>query len=98
MPILGEAVIKETSTTSTTKTTVAIATASPTDVVIEENQSNHLKRKHAELEAEDGPPAQLVKAQQEAATPKSRKTALFAAALAGVVVGSVGTVLTLANI
>ncbi|KAG0280770.1 hypothetical protein BGZ96_001427 [Linnemannia gamsii] len=99
LPIMGEAVIKETSTTSTMMaTTVAITTALPMDVVVEENQGNHLKRKHAELEVGDEPSVLLVKAQQEAATPKSRKTALIAAALAGVVVGSVGTVLTLANI
>ncbi|KAF8942922.1 hypothetical protein BGZ47_005981 [Haplosporangium gracile] len=96
LPIMGEAVIEETSLTSTTTTTVTIATASPTDAIVEEGQGNHLKRKHAELE--DEPLVQLNTIQQEAQTPKSRKTALFAAALVGVVVGSVGTVLTLANI
>ncbi|KAF9151708.1 hypothetical protein BG015_006340 [Linnemannia schmuckeri] len=96
LPIMGESVIKETSLTSTTSTTVTIATASPTDAVVEKGPSNHLKRKYAELE--DEPPVQLNTIQQEAQTLKSRKTALFVAALAGVVVGSVGTVLTLANI
>ncbi|KAF9286108.1 hypothetical protein BGZ88_009230 [Linnemannia elongata] len=96
LPMAGETVIKETASISTTTTTVTIATAAPTDEVVEESQSNNLKRKHAELEEETFIP--LHTAQQEAQTSKSRKTALFAAALAGVVVGSVGTVLTLANI
>lgn len=95
MPIVSEAVIKETTSISTT-TTATIATALPTDAVVEESQGNNLKRKHAELE--DEPPVPFHIAQQEAQPSKSRKSALFAAALAGVVVGSVGTVLTLANI
>ncbi|KAG9071307.1 hypothetical protein KI688_005518 [Linnemannia hyalina] len=96
MPTVDETVIKETTSTSTTTTTVTIATALPTDAVVEESQGNNLKRKHSELE--DEPPVSLHIAQQELQTSKSRRAALLAAALAGVVVGSVGTVLTLANI
>ncbi|KAF9135030.1 hypothetical protein BGX30_011685 [Mortierella sp. GBA39] len=96
MPIVDETVIKETTSTSTTTTTVTIAAALPTNAVVEESQGNNLKRKHDELEDES--PVPLHTAQQELQTSKSRRAALLAAALAGVVVGSVGTVLTLANI
>lgn len=96
MPIVDETVIKETTSTSTTTTTVTIAAALPTDAVVEESQGNNLKRKHSELEDEPSVPLHI--AQQELQTSKSRRAALLAAALAGVVVGSVGTVLTLANI
>ncbi|KAF9547007.1 hypothetical protein EC957_009011 [Mortierella hygrophila] len=96
MPIVDETVIKETTSTSTTTTMVTIATALPTDGIVEESQGNNLKRKHSELEDESPVPLHI--AQQELQTSKSRRAALLAAALAGVVVGSVGTVLTLANI
>ncbi|KAF9911710.1 hypothetical protein EC991_002438 [Linnemannia zychae] len=87
---LPEAIVKTSSSTSTTTTTITFAAATTSTDDIEQTQG-HLKRKRDEPET---PPLQ----QQEVPTPKARKTVLFAAALAGVVVGSVGTVLTLANI
>ncbi|KAF9080285.1 hypothetical protein BGX23_002372 [Mortierella sp. AD031] len=89
---VGDTVTETTSSTTTTITTTMSAVSS-VDAV--EDNNSHLKRKRVEGEE---PFLDHSNPLQEAPTTKSRKTALFAAALAGVVVGSVGTVLTLANI
>ncbi|KAK3822336.1 MAG: hypothetical protein J3R72DRAFT_459192 [Linnemannia gamsii] len=83
------AIAKVTPSSSTTMATVSIAgtAAAASTNVVEETHGN--KRKRDE-------PEEVPRLQTPA--PKSKKTALFAAALAGMVVGSVGTVLTLANL
>ncbi|KAG0273156.1 hypothetical protein BGZ95_011024 [Linnemannia exigua] len=85
----AEAIIKATSPSSNTMTTVSIVTVAATASIdaVEETHGNKRKREEPEEVPLLPTPA-----------PKSKKTALFAAALAGMVVGSVGTVLTLANL
>ncbi|KAF9920095.1 hypothetical protein FBU30_010126 [Linnemannia zychae] len=77
-------------TTLTTTVTTAASEVSPSE---EATGTQNLKRKHDEIEG-----SFYSAQQQEMPQPKLKKTALIAAALAGVIVGSVGTVLTLANI